>query len=185
MLWRLVSRLRIAVTFCRVLISAIRRQWDAGNINVPVRRLAVADEELRRDAGRQLRYAALALLLILAASPIAARAATDEESCRSDTDHKVAVPACTRLIERKGVTRGQKATWLNWRGQSQFALEAFNPALADFNASLSFNPSLTSSRYWRGVTYFYLDKHNDAAADFDRVLEAEPENSQAVYWRGR
>lgn len=128
-----------------------------------------------------MRKIVLGLMFATAMSGAAFANQSDQEICEGD-NHAAAVAACTRLLDRGGMTPTREAITRYYRGYSLGETDRLREAIADLNISIELDP--TDSDYFdlRGRTYRRLGEHDKAIADYSSAVEINPKNH--LSWNG-
>jgi len=96
---------------------------------------------------------------------------------------------------RRGIDTGLRKTYVDYaqrlmgwahnrRGEAQAQAGKDEPALADFEASVKFNPDSWRAIHNRAVSYAAQGKIKEAMADFDRTIELNQNYANAYFNRG-
>lgn len=109
----------------------------------------------------------------------AATAATKMASSQND------LATCTRALEHENLTRTDKArTFIN-RGIVQAALERYQQALADYNASTALVPNIPEAFVSRGNLWYLAEKYERAADEYTKAMQMDFSRMHiALYNRG-
>lgn len=90
-------------------------------------------------------------------------------------DYDAAVKGYTKIIQRRGLTRRERAISYLLRGEARRDAGQLEEALLDFTRSLKQWPGYPQAHYFRGRVYEQLGKYVEAYADIAKALELDPE----------
>lgn len=127
------------------------------------------------------------LLIALAAMVACASAslADDRRDCVNVADEQTAIKACTRLLQRGGLSRNERATFLSNRGAAHLNAGDYDVALRDLDESISLNQRSASAWYNRGAVRFFQGEHEKAVSDISKALRLRPAHANSYLYRGR
>ncbi|MDB5440079.1 MAG: hypothetical protein JWM33_2506, partial [Caulobacteraceae bacterium] len=133
-----------------------------------------------------------AVLAALAASvtPIAARGQSLNQNgydCAGGPRSEplqTAIRACSRLIDDRSTTPGQKETAYYNRAAAYKADGDLTRAIADYGSALNLNPGDAEVLNNRGTAYSAQGDYPRAIADFDAALKIDPSDVMALSNRG-
>jgi tetratricopeptide (TPR) repeat protein len=96
-----------------------------------------------------------------------------------------AIAACTRLLNREGLSRGDRATYRTNRGAAHLNRGDYDLALEDLNEAVLLDPEDALATYNRGATYFYKNDFEHALTDLKRSAKLDPDHTKTFYYMGR
>ena len=97
---------------------------------------------------------------------------------------KETVPFDNAITELNAlVARSRTPENLHLRGVAYLAHQQYQPAIADFSASLKLNPKNAGAFNNRGKARFLLNDHRQAVADFTEAIRLEPTTSLFLHNR--
>lgn len=137
---------------------------------------------LARKTSIALASAALGLLIVGAMAPAVAQ--TDDSKVCAGKDPKEAIAACTRVLDRKNVSKTDRERALGYRGSAYGKLGEYSRAITDLSASIALNPNNKWTRNERAFSYNALRQHDSAIADLDAALKIDPKYAVAYNNRG-
>jgi class 3 adenylate cyclase/tetratricopeptide (TPR) repeat protein len=111
--------------------------------------------------------------------------ATDSAKCAEVEKEVRAIAACTRLLQGKGLTRSERATYRSNRGAAHLNRGDYDLALEDLNESLLLDPDDALANYNRGTTYYYKNDYEHALTDLKRSAKLDPDHTKTLYYLGR
>lgn len=129
------------------------------------------------------RTVAAALILGLLASPTALANQRDRDTCENDDDLHVAIAACTRVINDKRESKGNRADAYYNRGYSYTDLEQYDRAIADFNQVLKIDPKDVDAFIERAYAYARKGQFDQAMADYNRAIRVKPDEVDSYHQR--
>ncbi|WP_314178075.1 tetratricopeptide repeat protein [Streptomyces winkii] len=94
------------------------------------------------------------------------------------------VAVLTLLLARGELDVGGRVFAHTLRGRDRRTADAYEQALADYDAALALDPDAARARYGRGETYRLMGRYDDALADLDRAVELGPHEDWIVASRG-
>jgi tetratricopeptide (TPR) repeat protein len=122
----------------------------------------------------------MVFLLPLATGPSMAAWSLDAERCYAVADEPgAAIQYCNLALEDSGLSATDRAALLSNRGTSYTALGAFEKAVGDFNASLSFDPGNAYTLNNRAVAYGWGGQYELALADLAAAATAKPKEAMS------
>lgn len=127
--------------------------------------------------------ASAAIASITLSLPGLALAKSDEDVCQVASP-AIAIPACTRLIERDAGGDGLFNAYLN-RGNSHFLIRDHKSAIADYREAIARWPQYTVTYVNRAAVYLDLGQLDRAIADYDYAIKGTPNFAGAYRGRGR
>lgn len=131
-----------------------------------------------------MRCKAVFLTVIMAATAVSILpvAADDLAVCRSGADGSI--PACTRLLN-SAPAKGQATARAYYNRANAFAAGGdLSRAIADFDQSISLDPSFALSFNDRGYSHMVMGNLDRAIADFDEAIRLDPNLPNARAHRG-
>lgn len=145
----------------------------------------------------KLYFAAAATIAVLASSPsyavsVISAGQTVREDCfhaaqiqsPSERQVRIGLSACNAALSGDMSQLARAGTLVN-RGILQAAAGRNDAAIADFNAGLERDPSLSAAYMNRGAAYLKAGRYSEARADFDRAIDlGTPDLHVAYFNRG-
>ena len=127
----------------------------------------------------------LGAVAVWAMTVVAAAAQSDRDwkVCNSDDD-TAAIPACTRLINTRKLTRADMSVAYYNRGLSYRRKDQLDQALADYTKAIEFNSSKADIFNNRGVVYELRREYDNALADYARSIQLNPNSPNPYSNRG-
>lgn len=94
------------------------------------------------------------------------------------------ISACNELIDQTGISKGERALALAYRGYAYQRGGDLQHALLDYSQAIALNPRDAVSLYNRGTLYERLGDKRSAIRDYGESLRWWPENASAHFNRG-
>ena len=133
----------------------------------------------------------LAAALLLVASIAAAQAPNDAERCTGNTNNPdLAIKHCSAAID-SGKFSGDSLSRLYYSRAVEYAAKGMHErAIADYDASIKFDPKFGDAYYSRGNAWSARGDSDRAMSDFDMALKLNPKDrfvlgSRAFEWTVR
>jgi tetratricopeptide (TPR) repeat protein len=131
-----------------------------------------------------------ALLAGVVVPPEGARAAADDiferlGDCQDDEiDNDERVQICTRIIDDASLPEDLRSEALVNRGIVHLEEDRLDPAKADFERAIAFNPGYPAAHAYRGEVHKAKGQLAEAAADYDRAISFFDESADLFANRG-
>jgi tetratricopeptide (TPR) repeat protein len=163
-----------------------------------IRELSARQTGASLPASREdhMRHATFALATLLAVAPLAGTASAYVfvaggslasacyQNARAELDTQQAVEQCTNALSEVLNPHNRAGTLIN-RGIIHMNRDAYDRALADFDAAIALQPELAEGHINRGAALLARDDYAGAITAIDRGLELRPEEpARAYYNRG-
>jgi tetratricopeptide (TPR) repeat protein len=107
----------------------------------------------------------------------------DWKLCNGDDD-TAAIPACTRLIGTRKLTRSNMSVAHYNRGLSHRRKDQLYQALADYTKAIEFNGTKADIYNNRGVVYELKRQFDNALADYAKAIQLNPKSPNPYSNRG-
>ena len=89
-------------------------------------------------------------------------------------NYDAAIKGYTRIIQRRGLTRRERAISYLLRGEAKRDAKQLNEALLDFTRALRQWPGYPQAHYFRGRVYEQQGKFIEAYADIAKAVQLDP-----------
>jgi len=142
----------------------------------------------------KLHFAAAAAIALLASSPsyaasVMSAGQTVQEDCfraaqsqsLSERQVRLGLSACDAALTGDMSQLARAGTLVN-RGILQAAAGRTDAAIADFDAGLARDPSLSAAYMNRGAAYLKAGRYSEARADFDRAIASGTADLHVAYF---
>jgi tetratricopeptide (TPR) repeat protein len=122
-------------------------------------------------------------VLAMTAGGALAQSDRDWKLCNGDDD-TAAIPACTRLIGTRKLTRSNMSVAHYNRGLSHRRKDQLDQALADYTKAIEFNGTKADIYNNRGVVYELKRQFDNALADYAKAIQLNPKSPNPYSNRG-
>ncbi|MDR2947262.1 MAG: tetratricopeptide repeat protein [Candidatus Adiutrix sp.] len=89
-------------------------------------------------------------------------------------DYDEAIKGYTKIIQRRGLTRRERAVSYLLRGEAKRDAKQHNEAILDFTRALRQWPGYPQAHYFRGRVYEQQNKYVEAYADLAKATQLDP-----------
>ena len=89
-------------------------------------------------------------------------------------DYDAAIKGYTKIIQRRGLTRRERAISYLLRGEAKRDAKQLDDALLDFTRALRQWPGYPQAHYFRGRVYEQQGKYVEAYADIAKAVQLDP-----------
>ena len=130
-----------------------------------------------------MRSASTALLMMLLLSCAPAKA-SPYEGCSDSANTERQIRACSEIVNRgdQETLRNRTYAYYN-RGLAYYNKGQFDRAIADYDRSLTLNPTYAIAYNNRGLAFDSIGKYDRAIADYTRSIQLNPRYAIAYYNR--
>ncbi|MBU1450905.1 MAG: tetratricopeptide repeat protein [Proteobacteria bacterium] len=132
----------------------------------------------------------LLLACLLAASPAWANQAYCPADCLAADregragNYEQALKLYAKCLRDRKLTKEQRATAYNNRGNAHYFAKQYGKALGDYNKALKKDPNNALAYFNRGMVYGAMGRMSAAIQEYDQALKLDPRFHRAYYDRG-
>jgi tetratricopeptide (TPR) repeat protein len=122
------------------------------------------------------------ICLVLVGLPSSGRADVRAD-CKSPAGRELAITACTKVLQRGGLSARDRATAYSYRGFAHMIMWQVDEALADANRAIEADQRYDGGYYVRGLVYSRQGKFDLALKDLNRGIVNNPASAPSYATR--
>ena len=115
--------------------------------------------------------------ILFAAAP--AFGASKKDDCFKADDQDRVIAACTRILNDRGESQGNRVGAYNNRGNAWREKGDLDRAIADYNEAIRLDPKYANAYIVRGDAWDAKGDHDRAIADYNEAIRLDPKYANA------